>query len=56
VTFEIEPVGDIVRLVVTHEHLEPGSEMLDGITKGWPKVMSSLKTFLESGKPLPDLW
>ena len=56
VTFEIEPMGDVVRLTVTHDHLEPGSEMLQGITKGWPKVLSSLKSLLEMGRPLPKLW
>jgi uncharacterized protein YndB with AHSA1/START domain len=56
VTFELEPIGDIVRLTVTHDHLEPGSEMLERITEGWPKVLSSLKTLLEVGKPLAKLW
>jgi uncharacterized protein YndB with AHSA1/START domain len=56
VTFEIEPVNDVVRLTVTHDHLEPGSEMLQGIMKGWPKVLSSLKSLLETGRPLPRLW
>ncbi|HVJ09565.1 MAG TPA: SRPBCC family protein [Acidisarcina sp.] len=52
VTYQIEPYMDIVRLTVTHEDLEPGSEMLDGISRGWPAVLSSLKTFLETGQPL----
>ncbi len=56
VTFEIEPIGDVVRLTVTHDHLEPGSEMLRGITEGWPKVVSSLKSLMEVGRPLPQLW
>ena len=56
VTFEIEPIRDVVRLTVTHDRLEPGSEMLNGITEGWPKVLSSLKTLLEVGRPLPKLW
>ena len=56
VTFEIEPIGDVVRLTVTHDRLEPGSKMLEGITKGWPKVLSSLKSLLEVGRPLPQLW
>ena len=55
-TFEIQPVGDVVRLTVTHDHLEPDSEMLESISEGWPKVLSSLKSFLERGKPLPKLW
>jgi uncharacterized protein YndB with AHSA1/START domain len=53
VTFEIEPVKDIVRLTVTHEELESESAMLKGITMGWPIVLSSLKTFLETGTAIP---
>ena len=56
VTFEIEQLGDVVRLTVTHDRLEPGSEMLQAIMKGWPKVLSSLKSLLEMGRPLPKLW
>jgi len=56
VTFEIEPMKDVVRLTVTHDQLEPDSEMLKGITAGWPKVLSSLKSLLEAGRPLPELW
>lgn len=56
VTFTIEPVRGVVRLTVTHDRLEPGSEMLEGITKGWPQVLSSLKSLLEVGRPLPTLW
>jgi len=56
VTLEIEPIRDVVRLTVTHDQLEPGSEMLQGITEGWPKVISSLKSVLETGRPLPELW
>lgn len=56
VTFEIEPIGDVVRLTVTHDRLEPGSEMLRRIAAGWPKVLSSLKSLREVGRPLPELW
>lgn len=56
VTFEIEPLGSVVRLTVTHDRLEPSSEMLKSITAGWPKVLSSLKSLLEVGRPLPELW
>jgi uncharacterized protein YndB with AHSA1/START domain len=56
VTFEIEQIRGVVRLTVTHDRLEPGSDMLTGITDGWPKVLSSLKSFLETGQPLPKLW
>ena len=56
VTFEIEPVRDVVRLTVTHDHFEPGSKMFESIQEGWPKVLSSLKSLLEVGRPLPKLW
>jgi uncharacterized protein YndB with AHSA1/START domain len=56
VTFEIEPFKGVVRLTVVHDRLETGSEMLKGITEGWPKVLSSLKSLLEVGQALPKLW
>ncbi len=56
VTFDIEPIGNVVRLTVTHDRLEPRSEMKKGITDGWPKVLSSLKSLLETSRPLPQLW
>ena len=56
VTFEIEPYADCARIIITHDNLEPGSEMLRGISEGWPKVISSLKSLLEMGSPLPKLW
>ena len=52
VTFEIEEYADMVRLTVTHDELEAGSGMAKGISKGWPVVLSSLKSFLETGRGL----
>ncbi|KAG1206200.1 hypothetical protein G6F35_011284 [Rhizopus arrhizus] len=40
----------MVRLTVTHDELEPGSGMDTGIRQGWPIVLSSLKSLLETGK------
>jgi uncharacterized protein YndB with AHSA1/START domain len=53
VTFELEPIDEMVKLTVTHDQLIPGSSMEKGVNQGWPRVLSSLKTFLETGKPLP---
>ena len=54
VLFEIEPhKEDSVRLTVTHDELEPGSGMERGITRGWPLVLSALKSWLETGKAVP---
>ena len=50
VTWEIEPVGDSCRLLVTHDQLREGAnEQLFG---GWPMILSGLKTWLETGKLL----
>lgn len=55
VTFDIEPHGSgLVRLTVTHEDLEGDAPMLAGISDGWPKVLSNLKTLLETGHALPQ--
>jgi uncharacterized protein YndB with AHSA1/START domain len=53
VTFELESIDEMVKLTVTHDQLVPGSSMDKGIQSGWPRVLSSLKTLLETGKPLP---
>ena len=55
-TIRIERYRGVARLTVTHDRLQAGSDMLIGITEGWPKVLSSLKTYLETGRPLPVLW
>ena len=52
VTFEIEPVAEMVRLTITHDDLERGSEMEGKIIQGWPRVLSSLKSLLETGQAL----
>ncbi len=50
ITWEIEPVGDSCRLVVTHDQLREGAnEQLYG---GWPMILSGLKTWLETGELL----
>jgi uncharacterized protein YndB with AHSA1/START domain len=54
VSFEIAlHAGDVTRLTVTHSDLEAGSAMENGITRGWPIVLSSLKSWLETGQSLP---
>ena len=52
VTFEIEKAGNSVCLTVTHDKLKAGSKMLRGVSWGWPRVLSSMKSFLETGKGL----
>ncbi|WP_395347901.1 SRPBCC family protein [Variovorax sp. UC122_21] len=50
VAFDIVPYEDMVRLTVTHDELEAGSGMAKGIQQGWPIVLSSLKSLLETGE------
>lgn len=52
VTFEIEEYNEMVRLTVSHDELEAGSGMAKGVKQGWPAVLSSLKSFLETGHGL----
>lgn len=52
VTLELVQFGELVRLTVTHEEFEVGSDMLRNISYGWPVVLSSLKSLLETGKPM----
>jgi uncharacterized protein YndB with AHSA1/START domain/DNA-binding transcriptional ArsR family regulator len=57
VTFEIEPVSGegqdpMVKLTVLHDGFDPGSAMRESISEGWPAVLASLKTLLETGEPL----
>ena len=54
VSIDIEPHGDgLVRLTVTHDDLERDPQMLEGISGGRPKVLSNLKTLLETGRAFP---
>ncbi len=50
VTWEIEPVGDSCRLIVTHDQLRDGAN--DELYGGWPMILSGLKTWLETGELL----
>ncbi|MGH8022619.1 MAG: SRPBCC family protein [Limisphaerales bacterium] len=57
VTYELTPMGPQVKLRLIHENLLPDDIESDpakfkGVNNGWPAVMSSLKSLLESGEPL----
>jgi uncharacterized protein YndB with AHSA1/START domain/DNA-binding transcriptional ArsR family regulator len=53
VTFEIEPQGGLVKLTVVHDGFEPDSVVASMVSNGWPRVLSNLKTMLETGEVLP---
>jgi uncharacterized protein YndB with AHSA1/START domain/DNA-binding transcriptional ArsR family regulator len=50
VTFELEPAGDAVKLTVIHDQLPPEGTTARLVSRGWPQVLSKLKTLLETGE------
>jgi uncharacterized protein YndB with AHSA1/START domain len=53
VTYEIAQTGDAVRLTMTESHeRELPEDILSGGRTGWPAILSSLKSVLETGNPL----
>ncbi len=54
VAFDIEEASEgVVKLTVVHDGFAPGSAVLEGVRGGWPAVIASLKTLLETGSALP---
>lgn len=53
VAFAIEPTGGITRLTVVHDGFDPDGVMIGMCSSAWPLLLSSLKTLLETGTPLP---
>lgn len=52
VSFDIELHGQGVKLTVLHSDFDPESATLESISNGWPVILSSLKTLLETGDTL----
>jgi uncharacterized protein YndB with AHSA1/START domain len=55
-TIEIEPRGESVRLSVVHEIDVAGSRFIAAVSNGWPLILSSLKTLLETGQAIAPNW
>ena len=53
-TYEIEKKGESVKLTVIHEMERGGSKLIDAVSGGWPMILSSLKSLLETGQALED--
>jgi uncharacterized protein YndB with AHSA1/START domain len=53
VTYDIEPVGDAVKLTLTQHNPGPvPRKFVEGGKQGWAAILSSLKSLLETGQPL----
>ena len=51
-TMEIEPAGAVMKLTVTHAMPRPGSRTIDGVSGGWPQIISNLKSLIETGSTI----
>src|SRR5437016_12177324 len=52
VSFELTAMGEVTRLSLVHSHLTPGGLYLKVVAPGWPMLLSSLKSLVETGEPL----
>ncbi|MGI8526001.1 MAG: SRPBCC family protein [Pseudolabrys sp.] len=48
-TIDIEPVGEAVKLTITHVSETDNRKLIDAVSGGWPKILSNLKSLLETG-------
>lgn len=55
VSIEVESVEEMALITVRHDRLTAGSHLQHDAEDGWPRVLSSLKSLLETGRPLPPL-
>jgi uncharacterized protein YndB with AHSA1/START domain len=51
-TYELEPQGEAVKLTVIHAMEQPGSKLIEAVSSGWPHILASLKSLLETGESL----
>jgi uncharacterized protein YndB with AHSA1/START domain len=48
-TMELQPEGQAVKLTITHSVERDGSKLVEAVSGGWPKILSNLKSLLETG-------
>jgi uncharacterized protein YndB with AHSA1/START domain len=53
-TYELEKVGESIKLTVTHEIDRPDSKFIEAVSGGWPHILASLKSLLETGESLEE--
>ena len=51
-TMELEPNGPAVKLSITHTIERDASKLIAAVSGGWPKILSNLKSLLETGSPV----
>ena len=53
-TYELEKEGKSVKLTVIHEMEKEGSKFIEAVSTGWPHILASLKSLLETGESLEE--
>src|SRR5262249_3205668 len=53
-TYELETVGESVKLTVVHEIDKPDSKLIGMVSNGWPHILANLKSLLETGESLAE--
>ncbi len=53
-TYELEKEGNSVKLTVIHEIEKEGSKFIEAVSSGWPHILASLKSLLETGESLEE--
>jgi len=53
-TYELEKEGNSVKLTVIHEIEKEGSKFVEAVSSGWPHILASLKSLLETGESLEE--
>jgi uncharacterized protein YndB with AHSA1/START domain len=48
--YELEPVDGAVKLTITHTIDRPDSKFIEAVSGGWPRILSNLKSLLETGE------
>ena len=51
-TYELEQKGDTVKLTLTHEMERSDSKLIKAVSGGWPMILASLKSLLETGESI----
>ncbi len=53
-TYELEKQAESVKLAIVHEIDKPESKLIEAVSGGWPMILASLKSLLETGEPLEE--
>jgi uncharacterized protein YndB with AHSA1/START domain len=51
-SIDLEPIGEAVKLTITHTMDRAGSKFIEAVSGGWPRILSNLKSLLETGEVL----